>query len=194
MTNVQLRTVPLFYALLQREICNWSGNVAMKFLQETGQVAAKWAADMASCCHVQHGMWTGKTALASGANGSVFLVTNPFFPHAVLKKGWEHLLEEEAEKLWVLRHPNIVTLYTRLQTGEIGPDGIRTGWLALQRCGPTLASLKARRPRLSGRDRYDMPHACCSLSRHIPWHLGVLQCCGIAWTHEGLTPKTGHVL
>ncbi len=107
------------------------------------------------CAVIQDEDWINSVPLASGANGSVFFITNCFFPSAVVKKGWEAVLWAEADKLHCLNHPNIVHLYTMVATGEIGPDGIPQAWLVLQAYGPTLDTLRTSRS-LWGTQRSEM--------------------------------------
>ena len=61
----------------------------------------------------------------------------------ILKRGCEQHLQQEAERLWVLRHPNVVQLYGILGKGEYQPDGIPVAYLAIKREGSDLATLLA---------------------------------------------------
>ncbi len=122
---------------------------------QQGTVCQGWQAynDRVVVLCLQHEYWKDIVPLASGANGAVFHTACTLYPHVVLKRGWQHHLWEEADKMWRCRHPNIVTLYSRIETGEVGLDGIPVAWLALQRCGPTLAAVKASRTPVFGRHR-----------------------------------------
>lgn len=67
--------------------------------------------------------------------------TNPIFPNVILKKGCEQHLEQEAERMWVLRHPNVAVLYGIVGKGEYQPDGSPVAYLAIKQEGPDLATL-----------------------------------------------------
>ncbi|KAL0051798.1 hypothetical protein WJX82_002306 [Trebouxia sp. C0006] len=85
--------------------------------------------------------WQLGEPIGLGISGLILAATNPPFPNAILKKGSALHLDHEAEKLWVVRHPNVVQLYGMLGSHEDQPDGSPTAYLALKREGPDLATL-----------------------------------------------------
>ncbi len=62
--------------------------------------------------------------------------TNPEYPNTVLKPGPEFVLEEEAQKLWAVRRPNVAQLYAVVVCYHRSEM-----YLALKREGPDLATL-----------------------------------------------------
>jgi len=85
--------------------------------------------------------WQLGEPIGLGISGLILAATNPVFPNAILKKGSALHLDHEAEKLWVVRHPNVAQLYGMLGSHEDQPDGRPTAYLALKREGPDLATL-----------------------------------------------------
>ncbi len=55
--------------------------------------------------------WKLGKPIGRGSNGPILTATNPEYPNIVLKPGPEWVLEEEAQKLWAVRHPNVAQLY-----------------------------------------------------------------------------------
>ena len=73
----------------------------------------------------------------------ILAATNPIFPNVILKKGCEQHLEQEAERMWVLRHPNVAMLYGIVGKGEYQADGSPVAYLAIKQEGLDLATLLA---------------------------------------------------
>lgn len=90
-------------------------------------------------------MWTGKQLLASGANGTIFLITSGDYAHCVLKTSWLHSIESEANILSRLKHSNIVRFLALLDEIERDEEGFQKGSMVLEKLGPSLASLLASR-------------------------------------------------
>jgi len=93
------------------------------------------------CLLLQTNDWQLGEPIGLGISGLILAATNPLFPNAILKKGSALHLDHEAEKLWVVRHPNVAQLYGMLGSHEDQPDGRPTAYLALKREGPDLATL-----------------------------------------------------
>ncbi len=84
------------------------------------------------CC-VQTDNWKLGEQLGAGRHGEVFAVTNPRFSNIVLTKGAEYMLRQEADKLWIMDHPNVVRLHALIGSQDFQPGGSRTTFLALDR-------------------------------------------------------------
>ena len=84
-----------------------------------------------------------KGTIASGANGTVLRTVNPFFPGAVLKTGPAYYINEEGNFLHRCRHPNIVTMYAKVQADTTGHKYC----LVLEPLGMTLQTLMAQQSR-----------------------------------------------
>ncbi len=80
--------------------------------------------------------------LGKGANATVFAASHHYMPGVVLKKGRLHSLEEEAELMWKVDHPNLVRIFLKVSTTEEDPtDYSPLVYLAMERLGPSLASI-----------------------------------------------------
>lgn len=66
----------------------------------------------------------------------ILTATNPEYPNVVLKPGPELTLDQEAKKLWAVRHPNVAQLYAVVVCYHRSDI-----YLALKREGPDLATL-----------------------------------------------------
>lgn len=76
----------------------------------------------------------------AGASATVWDVSNPYWPGAVLKAGGRAHIMEEADMLIDLQHPNIVRVLGVVQThGSTSADSL--AYLALERLGSSLESL-----------------------------------------------------
>ena len=64
--------------------------------------------ELESAVMLQSDQFVGLEQFEGGMNGGMFSVTNPFWPNAVLKKGFKHHIEEEAYMLQLVKHPNVV--------------------------------------------------------------------------------------
>ena len=76
-----------------------------------------------------------------GRNGQVFAAVNPHFPNIVLKRSHFSLIEDEADKLWQMDHPNIVRMHAFVDSHEVQFDGNPAAYLMLDKLGPSLGSL-----------------------------------------------------
>ena len=74
--------------------------------------------------------------IGRGSSGLLLTATNPEYPNAILKPGPEWQLDQEAKKLWAVRHPNVAHLYGLVVCYERSEI-----YLAIKQEGPDLATL-----------------------------------------------------
>ena len=80
--------------------------------------------------------------LGRGEHAVVLAAQHPLLGEVVLKKGLKSWVQDEAQKLWHVHHPNLVRLYSMVSTSEVDPtDRAPLACLALERLGPDLASI-----------------------------------------------------
>ena len=80
--------------------------------------------------------------LGRGNNGVVLAARHPLLGNVVLKKAPQLWVEDEAQMLWHVHHPNLVRLYSRVSTTKVDPiDCTPLACLALERLGPDLACI-----------------------------------------------------
>ena len=93
---------------------------------------------------VQSNGWEVQGELGRGCSGSVLAVNSLTHPNVVLKRGPLSSIQAEADKLWMLRHPNVVTVYAVLHSTEVTDEGKPVKYMALERLGPSLGHIMAR--------------------------------------------------
>ena len=76
---------------------------------------------------MQDDFWKIGQTLGKGINGQVLDATNPFMPGVVLKKG-----------RFFVNHSNVVHVFCQIPTSSSNQ-----GYIALERLGPSIASLLA---------------------------------------------------
>lgn len=86
-------------------------------------------------------LFLGMEPIGEGGNSVVFKVVNPFFANIVLKKGPKAVIEQEADMLHAVRHPNIVSLAALVTTTQTTPQGKPAAFLALQRLETPLVNV-----------------------------------------------------
>ena len=82
--------------------------------------------------------WEMREELGKGCSGSVLAVNSLHYPNVVLKRGPLSSIQAEADKLWMLRHPNVVTVYAVLHSAEVTDEDEAIQYMALERLGPSL--------------------------------------------------------
>lgn len=85
--------------------------------------------------------WQLGDELGRGRNGQVFAAVNPLYPNAVLKRSHYGMIEDEADKLWQMDHPNIVRMHAFVNSDDVQPDGGPAAYLVLEQLGPSLGFL-----------------------------------------------------
>lgn len=72
---------------------------------------------------------------------TIFTAVNSYWPNCVFKKNYATNVQQEAEMLRSLSHPNIVCAVGVLKTSETFNQA-PAAYLALQRLGPSLDTIK----------------------------------------------------
>lgn len=107
--------------------------------------------ELTSCLVLQNEeLYASMRPVAAGKNGLVFSWVNPFWPNVVLKKSYKAAIEQEAEMLQAVRHPNIVSVAAVSTTVQTMPDDKPAAFLALHRLGTPLVDVTRYRPWLPG--------------------------------------------
>ena len=115
---------------------------------------------------LQGPQWQIGAEIGRGTNGAVFTAVSRDLPGTVVKGALAKILQGEADKLWSLRHPNIVRAHALLTTSEQSDDQQDLAYLVLDRLGPSLWDLEKANIRCCPRVCLSVCALACPICTH----------------------------